>query len=208
MVVVGASAGGVRVLCALAAALPADLPAAVVVVLHVPPSGSAVMATILGRSGPMPARTALDGERLRRGTLLLAPAGRDLTLASSRSGPVVSLSPTVGVPAPGDHHPGVDALLVSAATTLGPRAVAVVLSGDGQDGAVGTAAVLAAGGTVVVQDPDDALHPSMPLAALAAAGASGAPPSRVVLATAGGLGAALTALVTGSRRAPTLARAS
>lgn len=117
--------------------------------------------------GP-PARTALNGERLLPGTLLL----------------------------------------VSAAATLGSRAVAVVLGGDGDDGAVGTATVLAAGGTVVVQGPEDALHPSMPLAALAAAGASGGAPSRVVLTTAGGLGATLTALVTGDHRAPTLARAS
>lgn len=136
----------------------------------------------------MPARTALDGERLQRGTLLLAPSGRDLTLASSPSGPVVSLSPTGLEQAPGDHRPGVDGLLVSAAATLGPRAVAVVVSGDGRD---------------------DALHPSTPRAALAAAGACGDVAGRVVVAAADGLGAALTAAVTGrTRPVPTLARAS
>ena len=203
MVVVGASAGSVHVLCALVAALPPDLPATVVVVVHVPTTGSKVLATILDRAGQLPARVALDGERLERGAVLLAPPGRDVMVAGSASGPVVSLSPA-GT-SRGAHRPGVDALLLSAAAVLGPWALAVVLSGDGRDGALGLAAVLAAGGVGVVQDPDDAAHPSMPRAALAAAGA-GLP--AVVIAPAGGLGAAVTAAVVGRTRAAARGRAS
>ena len=202
--VVGASAGGVRVLCALVAALASDLPAAVVVVVHVPATGSGVLASLLDRAGPLPARVALDGERPGRGVVLLASPGRDVVLAASASGPVVAL-PAAGA-ARGAHHPGVDALLLSAAAAAGPRVVAVVLSGDGDDGALGLAAVLDAGGAAVVQEPGDAAHPSMPRAALAAAGARR---SSVVLAPAEGLGAAVTAAVLGrARSAPSWARAS
>lgn len=203
VVVVGASAGGVRVLCALVAALPPDLPAAVVVVVHVPATGSQVLASILDRAGPLPARVALDGELLGGGAVLLAPPDRDVMVAGSASGPVVSLSPAAT--SRGAHRPRADALLLSAAAALGPRVLAVVLSGDGEDGALGLAAVLAAGGAGVVQDPGDAAHPSMPRAALAAAG-EGLP--SVVLAPAGGLGAAVTAAVVGAARAPSWARAS
>ncbi|HEU4754883.1 MAG TPA: chemotaxis protein CheB, partial [Armatimonadota bacterium] len=80
IIVVGASAGGVEALSALAAQLPRDLPAAVFVVLHISPGGVSVLPRILSRAGRVPACHAEDGMEPRPGRIYVAPPDRHLTL--------------------------------------------------------------------------------------------------------------------------------
>jgi two-component system chemotaxis response regulator CheB len=161
VVAIGASAGGVEALKELAAGLPADLPAPVLVVLHVPPSETSQLPAILQRSGPLPALHPSDGDRLEPGVIFVAPPDRHLMVVDGRArvvrGPKENL-----------HRPAVDPLFRSAALTYGPDAIAVVLTGTLADGAAGAAAVADHGGTVVVQDPGEARYPDMPLSVIAA----------------------------------------
>jgi two-component system chemotaxis response regulator CheB len=157
IVVVGASAGGVEALSKLTHGLPPDLPAAVFVVLHVM-AGRSMLAPIL--SGPLPATTAVEGERFARSRIYVAPAGFHMVLDSGR----VRLMDS---PREQGCRPAIDPLFRSAAHNYGPRVIGVVLSGLLRDGAEGLAVVKDHGGLAVVQDPSDAKYPAMPTAAMA-----------------------------------------
>lgn len=185
LIVVGASAGGVQALRAVVAALPADLAATVLVVLHVPAEGGSVLATVLGRDTDLDVAPATDGELLVPGTVRVAPPDRHLVVGDE--GGVLRVHLAAG-PRVNGHRPAVDPLFRSAARVAGPRVVGLVLSGSLDDGAAGLRRVRARGGVAVVQEPGDALHAGMPAAAVAVAGADHVLPA----ASIGALLAALT----------------
>lgn len=184
VIAVGASAGGVEALRALVGGLPAGYPGAVLVVLHVPRDAPSALPTILDRSGPLPARTAVDGEELRHGHVYVAPSDHHLLVLDGH----IRLARG---PAENGHRPAVDPLFRSVARAYGPRAVGVVLSGTRDDGATGLASIAARGGTTIVQEPSDASYPGMPRAALDRVGAVD---HVVPAAKMGGLIAEITAM--------------
>jgi two-component system chemotaxis response regulator CheB len=161
VVAVGASAGGVEALTDFAAGLPAALPYAVLVVLHIPASAPSVLARIIARNGQMPAAQAVDGEPLQPGTIRVAPPDRHLLIADHRI--VLSEGPTEN-----GYRPAINSLFRSVALEFGPRAVGVLLSGVLDDGTLGMAAIRSRRGTTIAQTPGSALFSAMPLNAIEA----------------------------------------
>ena len=159
IIVVGASAGGVEALVRLVSALPADLPAAVLVVLHVPPDAPSALPAILARAGPLPVAHAENGEPIQYGRIYVAPPNYHLLVMDGQ----VRLA--LG-PRENGVRPAADVLFRSAARTFGPRVVGVVLSGTLRDGTLGLSAIRLRGGVAMVQDPDEALFGGMPSSAL------------------------------------------
>ena len=159
VIVMGASAGGVDALSAAVGGLPADLPAAVLVVMHLSPRGKSVLPHILETRGQLRATHAVDGEPLEAGHVYVAPPDRHLLV---EEGCVrVTSDPTEnGV------RPSVDTLFRSAAYAYGPRVIGVVLSGMLDDGTAGLIAIKNRGGVAVVQDPEEAVFPGMPASAV------------------------------------------
>jgi two-component system chemotaxis response regulator CheB len=156
IVVIGGSAGGLEAVRTLLSHLPRDLPAALFVVLHL--GQESILATVLGRSSTLPVVPAASGARIERGTVTVAVPGLHLLLHDDhillRRGPR-------------ENHarPAVDALFRSAAASLGSRVIGMVLSGSLSDGTAGLRAIKRCGGLAVVQDPREAIVPSMPQSA-------------------------------------------
>jgi two-component system chemotaxis response regulator CheB len=155
IIVIGASSGGIDALRTIVGSLPADFAAPIFVVLHVSPASPGILDEILTRAGELPAVSPADGERIQPGRIYVAPPDRHMLIEPG----IVRL--TRG-PRENRFRPGVDPLFRSAAQTYGPRAIGVILTGDLDDGTAGLWAVKRLGGTAIVQDPDDALYPSMP----------------------------------------------
>lgn len=159
IIVVGASAGGVETLKQLVAGLPADLPAAVFVVLHISPYGNSALPNILNRAGTLIASHPKDGEAIEPGRIYVAPPNRHLLVESE----FIRLS--YGARENGTR-PAIDPLFRSAARAYGSSVIGVVLSGTLDNGTFGLLSVKKCGGIAIVQDPDDALYNSMPLNAI------------------------------------------
>jgi two-component system, chemotaxis family, protein-glutamate methylesterase/glutaminase len=157
--VLGASAGGVEALTSVVRGLSADVPLSLVVVLHMPSAADSRLAEILSRAGPVPAAPAEHGSPLEPGRIVVAPRDRHLVLSGDRTF-------LVDGPRENGFRPGIDPLFRSAARSLGPRAIGVILSGTMDDGAAGLAAIQSFGGATIVQDPEDALAAGMPQSAI------------------------------------------
>ncbi len=155
IVVVGASAGGVEALSTFVSLLPADLPAAVFVVNHVQPIQPGYLPSILAQNSALPVKHADDGEIIQHGMIYVARPDHHLLV--KREHVSVARGPKENL-----HRPSVDSLFRSAAYAYGPRVIAVVLTGNLDDGSAGNWAVKAFGGVTIAQDPEDAPNPDMP----------------------------------------------
>ena len=155
LVVVGSSAGGIDALSVLVAGLAPDFPAPILLAQHLDPNRLSHLAEILERRSTLPVTTVTDRAELRPGTIHVVPANRHVDVTDHE----------VRLSAPEERRgpvPSVDHVFTTAANVFGEGLIAVVLTGTGSDGAVGATRVKAAGGTVVVEDPETATFPSMP----------------------------------------------
>lgn len=159
IVALGASAGGVEALRTLLGSVRADLDAAFLVVLHIPPHSPSRLDQVLQSCVAMPVSAPKDKDRLKRGHVYVASADQHLMLESD----VIRL--TRG-PKECRVRPAIDVLFRSAAVAYGPRVIGVVLSGMLDDGTAGLWAIKHRGGIALVQDPNEAMHPPMPESAI------------------------------------------
>ncbi|OBH84486.1 hypothetical protein A5681_02075 [Mycobacterium scrofulaceum] len=155
VVVLLASAGGLDTLSTVLSDLPGDFPAAIVVQQHLGDHDS-VLPAILRRQTAQQVRWARDGRPVCPGQAVVCPPGMHLEITPDGRCHLRAIR-DLGVRR-------FDVLLRSVARSYGPRSVAVVLSGSGQDGAAGTAAMKRAGAIVIAESPDTAQHSSMPVA--------------------------------------------
>jgi two-component system, chemotaxis family, protein-glutamate methylesterase/glutaminase len=155
IVVIGASAGGLEALRAIVGALDPDFAAPICVVLHTSPQSPGLLDGILTRSGRLEATNAINGERLRPGHIYVAPPDFHLVIEPG----IVRV--TKG-PRENRFRPAIDPLFRSAGQVYGPAAIGVILTGSLDDGTDGLSAIKRLGGCAIVQDPMEALFPSMP----------------------------------------------
>jgi two-component system, chemotaxis family, protein-glutamate methylesterase/glutaminase len=163
IIVIGFSAGGVDPLVRLVAEFPADLAAAIFIVHHFPANSVSALPNIVRRAGLLPADHPAHGERVVPGRIYIAPPNRHMLLGEGR------IHLTNG-PREHSHRPSIDPLFRTAARAYGGRVVGVLLSGTLDDGTEGLLAIKRHHGVTVVQDPAEALYPSMPNSAIAEVG--------------------------------------
>jgi two-component system, chemotaxis family, protein-glutamate methylesterase/glutaminase len=162
IIVIGGSAGSLQVLRTILPALPWDFPAAVFVVLHTSEDSPGLLPEILNRGSKLPVMYAVHGADILPARVYIAPAGqRHMLLDRGR----VRLEPG---PRENRSRPSIDALFRSASYAYGNQVIAVVLSGNLDDGSAGVLAIKNRGGMAIAQDPDEALAPSMPASAIEA----------------------------------------
>src|ERR1041384_6902380 len=157
LVVVGSSAGGVGALSQMTGTLNKSFPAPIVIAQHLDPQRPSHLGTILERRSNLP--IVLGGEEeptlLENGKIYVVPSNRHVKINDGH------------VHLEGDHgdrpRPSVDLLLSSAAESYGEHLIAVILTGSGSDGAAGAVDVKNSGGVVIIQNPQTAAYPSMPL---------------------------------------------
>jgi two-component system chemotaxis response regulator CheB len=152
-----ASAGGLEAVMLVLGGLPAGFPGAVVVLIHQSPDNVASqLAEILGRRGPLPVARPHDGDPILPGQVLVVPPGRHMLIGADMRVKLI----TSGSAPP--SRPSADLLLATLAVSARERAIAVVLSGGGHDGATGATAVHACGGTVIASDRASSRYFGMP----------------------------------------------
>lgn len=161
-IVIGASAGGVQALSAILPALPAGFGVPVLVVLHVAQRRENLLVDLYSKTCRLLVKEAEDKEPLSPGTIYFAPAGYHLLVERDHAAALSSDEPV------NHSRPAIDVLFETAADAYGAGLTGIVLTGANHDGASGLAAICAAGGDAIVQDPRSAEVPAMPAAALAA----------------------------------------
>lgn len=159
LVAIGGSSGGLEAVRVIASGLPRDFPAAICVVLHMAADPPGMLEAILSRAGALPAIRAATGMRIEAGHMYVAPPDHHLLVEPG------TLRLTRG-PRENRFRPAIDPLFRSAAQVYGPATIGVVLTGSLDDGTAGLWAIKRLGGLAIVQDPADALFPSMPQSAL------------------------------------------
>ncbi len=160
-IVLGTSAGGIEAIKKILPSLPAKLRIPVLIVIHIAPDGSNLLSEIFSDDTQYSLKEAESGEELREKTIYFAPADYHLSVEKNRT---LSLSNEEEV---FYSRPSIDVLFESASIAFGKRTLALLCTGANQDGAQGAYKIFQRGGTVIVQDPQDADFPTMPESALA-----------------------------------------
>ena len=155
VVAIGASAGGINGLLQVLPDLPLIPNCCLLIVVHLDPKFRSFLPQVLGRSARWGVKQAEEGESLREGVAYIAPPDFHLVLSGGR----LHLSSTGPVQM---HRPSVDVLFQSLAKQRRFRTIAVLLSGSGRDGAEGLRSMKLSGASTIVQDPAEAMFPSMP----------------------------------------------
>ena len=165
VLVIGLSTGGPDALAKLFEDLPSDLGVPILIVQHMPPSFTRLLAERLSARSRIRVVEATDGERIVDNRAYIAPGDFHMTVARDGDGARIVLNQE---PPENSCRPSVDALFRSIAKVYGRRVLAAVLTGMGRDGTRGAAAIVDAGGRVIVQDAASCVVPSMPNSVLAA----------------------------------------
>ena len=160
VLVIGVSTGGPQGLKSVVPRLPADFPIPVAIVLHMPIGYTEAYAKRLDETSALTVVEAGDGDELRPGVVLVAPAGRHLTFQRDDGGRVVTRLDVRPLDTP--HRPSVDVLFQSAAEVYGERVLGVVMTGMGADGREGAAWIKARGGSVLTESEETCVVYGMP----------------------------------------------
>jgi two-component system chemotaxis response regulator CheB len=159
VVVIGASAGGLQAMLDILAGLPDTLPVAIVTAVHTRSEGNSFLPMVLQRGTPLKVSFAENGQQIEPGRIYVAPPDHHVLITPA--GVALSRGPREN-----GFRPAVDPLFRSAARVFGARVMGVILSGALDDGSYGLKAIKQRGGLAVVQDPEEASFPGMPLSAL------------------------------------------
>lgn len=162
---IGTSTGGPNALTTVLSSLPADLGIPIVIVQHMPPVFTGMLADRLSRSSPFLVREGIEAAPIRPGEAWLAPGGRHMEVAATAAGAMIHLHDG---PPERSCRPAVDVLFRSVSAVYGSRALAVVLTGMGEDGLRGVQQITEAGGHVVAQDEASSVVWGMPGAVIRA----------------------------------------
>jgi len=155
IVVIGSSAGGIEALSTLVSTLPADFPSPIVLAQHLDPDHASNLGSILQRHTTLKVEVVTFRSAMKPSTIYVVPSNNNVVISDGHV--EVQEGPRKR------PYPSVDLLLATAAAAYGERLIAVILTGAGSDGAAGSIAVKQAGGTVIIQNPETARYPSMPL---------------------------------------------
>jgi two-component system chemotaxis response regulator CheB len=159
VVVIGSSTGGPNALAALWPHMPAELPVPVLIVQHMPPMFTRLLAERLSRSGPMPVHEATDGETLVRGHAYIAPGDHHMVIEATATGGRIRINQ---LPPVNSCRPSVDPLFQSATRAHRNGVLGVMLTGMGNDGLDGSRSIRESGGQMVVQDEATSIVWGMP----------------------------------------------
>ncbi|CAG1064922.1 Protein-glutamate methylesterase/protein-glutamine glutaminase [uncultured bacterium] len=163
VIAIGISTGGPNALSYMLPLLPADLPAAVLVVQHMPAGFTEVFASRLNKACALEVREARDGDLVTPGRVLIAPGDYHMKIKKTALSTIVVLSSR---PAVNGHRPSADVLFNSVAAEYGPSSVGVIMTGMGEDGAEGIGEIKKAGGRTLAQDENTSVVFGMPKAAI------------------------------------------
>jgi two-component system chemotaxis response regulator CheB len=162
-VAIGASAGGIDALFTLLGALRAPFRGSIVIVLHLPEDHESKLTEVFSSRLQVPVDEARPREPVGSGRVYFAPPGYHLLVEEDRTFALSCDAPVLF------SRPSIDVMMESCADVYGPELAGIVLTGANDDGARGLAAIKALGGFAAVQDPEEALHATMPQAAIRAA---------------------------------------
>jgi two-component system, chemotaxis family, protein-glutamate methylesterase/glutaminase len=191
MVLIGVSTGGPAALARLLPAIPRDIGVPILIVQHMPPIFTKSLADSLAAKCAVGVREAAQGERIERNTAYIAPGGRQMRLEAGTEGqPIIELTDD---PPENNCRPAVDYLFRSAANRFPGRSMAVILTGMGNDGALGLRLLKRQGCFVIAQDEASCVVYGMPKAAVEAGVADVVLPlegiaNRIVATVRGGRG--------------------